>query len=50
MKPEQKRRVEVDAEELIKAEGLVLRPGPKNKTDAQIMDTIRQGNLSCHQS
>ena len=49
MKPEQKRRVEVDAEELIKAEGLVLRPGPKIKIDAQIIDTIRQAILSCHQ-
>ena len=49
MKPEQKRRVEVDAEELIKAEGLVLRPGPKIKIDTQIIDTIRQAILSCHQ-
>lgn len=49
MKPEQKRRVEIDAEELIKAEGLVFRPGPKIKTDAQIINTIRQAILSCHQ-
>lgn len=49
MKPEQKRRIEVDAEELIKAEGLVLRPGPKIRVDTQIIDKIRQAILSCHQ-
>lgn len=49
MKPEQKRRIEVDAEELIKAEGLVLRPGPQIRVDAQIIDKIRQAILSCHQ-
>ena len=49
IKPEQKRRLEVDAEELMRAEGLVLRPGPKIKINAEIMQKIRQAILSCHQ-
>lgn len=49
IKPEQKRRIEVDAEELMKAEGLVFRPGPKIKISPTILDKIKQAILSCHQ-
>lgn len=49
MKPEQKYRIEVDAEELMKAEGLVFRPGPKIKTNTDILNKIREAILCCHQ-
>lgn len=49
IKPEQKRRIEVDAEELMKAEGLALRPGPKIIVDEKILSQIREAILSCHQ-
>ncbi|MBQ8481194.1 MAG: WYL domain-containing protein [Alphaproteobacteria bacterium] len=49
IKPEQKRRIEVDAEELMKAEGLALRPGPKIMIDKEILSKIRAAILSCHQ-
>ena len=49
IKPEQKRKIEVDAEELMKAEGLALRPGPKIIVDEKILSQIREAILSCHQ-
>lgn len=49
IKPEQKRKIEVDAEELMKAEGLALRPGPKIIVDEKMLSQIREAILSCHQ-
>ena len=49
IKPEQKQRIEVDAEELMKAEGLALRPGPSMVIDESILAAIREAILSCHQ-
>lgn len=49
IKPEQKRKIEVDAEELMQAEGLILNPGPKIKINSEIIKKIRQAILSCHQ-
>jgi predicted DNA-binding transcriptional regulator YafY len=48
LKPEQKNKIEVDADELMKAEGLVLRPGPRIELDKSILNTLRQAILSCH--
>ena len=48
LKPEQKNKIEVDADVLAKAEGLVLRPGPLIKIDKDILETLRQAILSCH--
>ncbi len=48
LKPEQKSRIEVDADELMKAEGLVLHPGPRIELDKNILNTLRQAILSCH--
>ena len=39
---------EVDADELMKAEGLVLHPGPRIELDKEILATLRQAILSCH--
>lgn len=47
--PDIKRRIEVDAEELMKTEGLALRPGPKIVIDETILAQIREAILSCHQ-
>lgn len=49
LKPEQKQRIEVDAEELMKAEGLAFRAGPKILIDTHILEKIREAILSCHQ-
>lgn len=49
IKPETFRRIEPDAEELIRAEGLVCRPGPKIKIADNILNPIREAILSCHQ-
>ena len=49
IKPEIFRRIEPDAEELIRAEGLVCRPGPKIKIASEILNPIREAILSCHQ-
>lgn len=49
IKPDIKRRIEVDAEELMKTEGLALRPGPKIVIDETILAQIREAILSCHQ-
>ena len=48
LKPEQKNKIEVDADELMKAEGLVLHPGPRIEIDKDILSTLRQAILSCH--
>ena len=48
LKPEQKNKIEVDADELMKAEGLVLRPGPRIEINKDILNTLRQAILSCH--
>lgn len=49
IKPDIKRRIEVDAEELMKTEGLALRPGPKIVIDETILAQIREAILSCYQ-
>ncbi len=43
------RRIDVDAEALLEAEGFICRPGPKLITDNNIIATIRQAILQCHQ-
>lgn len=48
LKPEQKNKIEVNADELMKAEGLVLRPRPRIELDKNILNTLRQAILSCH--
>ena len=48
LKPEQKNKIEVDADELMKAEGLVLQPGPQIELDKNIMNTLRRAILSCN--
>lgn len=49
IKPEKRSRIAVDAEELMKAEGLVCFPGPKITIAPEILEKIRQAILSCHQ-
>ena len=49
IKPEVYRRIEPDAEALLEAEGFICRPGPKLKIDNQVIATIRQAILECHQ-
>lgn len=49
IKPDVYRKIEPDAEELMKAEGLVMRPGPKILVNEEIVAKIRQAILSCHQ-
>ena len=48
LKPEQKNKIEVDADELMKSEGLVLFPGPRIELNKEILNTLRQAILSCH--
>lgn len=48
LKPEQKNKIEVDADELMKSEGLVLHPGPQIELNKEILNTLRQAILSCH--
>ena len=48
LKPEQKNKIEVDADELMKSEGLVLHPGPRIELNTAIVQTLRQAILSCH--
>ena len=48
LKPEQKNKIEVDADELMNTEGLVLHPGPRIELDKEILSTLRQAILSCH--
>lgn len=49
IKPEQKNRIEVDAEELMLSEGVICRPGPRINADSEVLRNIRQAILSCHQ-
>lgn len=49
IKPDVYRRIEPDAEALLEAEGFICHPGPKLKIDNQIISTIRQAILECHQ-
>ena len=49
LKPEQKNKIEVDADELMKAEGLILRPGPRISIDKEILSALKEAILSCHQ-
>lgn len=49
IKPEQKHRIEPDAEEMMLSEGVICRPGPRINIDAEIIHNIRQAILSCHQ-
>lgn len=49
IKPEQKNRIEVDAEELMLSEGVICRPGPRVNVDSEVIRNIRQAILSCHQ-
>ncbi len=49
IKPEQKLKIDVDAEEMMKSEGLALRPGPRIVIDEDILLKIREAILSSHQ-
>ena len=49
IKPEQKNRIEPDAEEMMLSEGVICRPGPRINVDEEIIHNIRQAILSCHQ-
>ena len=49
IKPETFRRIEPDAEELMRAEGIACRPGPKIKIATEIITPLREAILSCHQ-
>lgn len=49
IKPDVFRKIEPDAEVLLEAEGFICRPGPKLKISNQIISTIRQAILECHQ-
>ncbi len=48
IKQETFRRIEPDAEELMRVEGIACRPGPKIQIDAAIIDPLREAILSCH--
>ncbi len=47
IKPETYRRIEPDAEELMRAEGIACRPGPKIKIAPEIIASLREAILSC---
>lgn len=49
IKPDVYRRIEPDAEELARAEGIALRPGPKLKINQETVDTLRRAILQCNQ-
>lgn len=49
IKPDVYCRIEPDAEALLEAEGFICRPGPRLKIDSQVISTIRQAILECHQ-
>lgn len=49
IKPDVFRKIEPDAEALLEAEGFICRPGPKLMIDNQVISTIRQAILECHQ-
>ena len=43
------RKIEPDTEALLEAEGFICRPGPRLVIDEEIIATIRQAILECHQ-
>jgi predicted DNA-binding transcriptional regulator YafY len=43
------RKIEPDCEALMEAEGFICRPGPKLKINREIIATIKQAILECHQ-
>lgn len=43
------RRIEPDSEALLEAEGFICRPGTKLKINREVVSTIRQAILECHQ-
>lgn len=47
IKPQLYRRLEPDAEELTRAEGIACRPGPKIQINSEIMELLRTAILSC---
>lgn len=49
MKPSVFYKINTDAEALLEAEGFICRAGPKLKINSQIINTIRQAILECHQ-
>lgn len=49
IKPDVYRKIEPDAEALLEAEGFICRPGPKLVINKEIIKTIRQAILACHQ-
>ncbi|MGN1063656.1 MAG: helix-turn-helix transcriptional regulator [Alphaproteobacteria bacterium] len=49
IKHETYRRIEPDAEELMRAEGIACRPGPKIQIAPDIIRPLREAILSCHQ-
>lgn len=49
IKPNVYRKIEPDAEALLEAEGFICRPGPKLIINKEIIKTIRQAILECHQ-
>lgn len=49
IKPDVYRKIEPDAEALLEAEGFICRPGPKLVINKEIIETIRQAILACHQ-
>ncbi len=48
IKPEIYRRIEPDAEELMRVEGIACRPGPKIQIAPEIIQPLREAILSCH--
>ncbi|HUZ95448.1 MAG TPA: WYL domain-containing protein [Edaphobacter sp.] len=46
IRPEVTRRIEPDAELLLEAEGLAMRPGPRPKVDSETLATLRQAILA----
>ena len=49
IKPDIMRKLIPDTEVLLEAEGFILRPGPKLKINHEIIKTIQQAILECHQ-
>lgn len=49
IRPEYRSRITVDADAMMSAEGLALRPGPKVIADKEVISKIRDAILSLHQ-
>lgn len=49
MRPDQARRMEPDLEALLEAEGLAMRPGPRPRLAADIIETLREAIKACRQ-